>query len=249
MKRLLLLALIAIMATSQMSAQRKNSQWTLNTRAWSTNYFTTLIFAAVSEGIVYYAFSGHTSDSLWVERIIPTPDLVFPIGMGKSGFSEATDIYGPYHYAFGNPIKHIGDFGIGLDVSYKPCAVGIYAGAYFKSQELVWRENYDNLRGYYFQPRAGLMVGSDKNAFEAGVFYDVVTGCSGEMPTLEGKLTDDKRILKNGIGLDFAFSSADKGGRTELQFSMPLHNFFDSGFLPGYKRKVGYIMVTRRVIL
>ena len=250
MKKVMLLAMVAVMATSSMNAQTESdSKWTLNTRAWSTNYFTTLLFGVAAECITDFAFSSSTEDSLGAERIIPKADLVFPIGLQKSGFCDGHEIYGPYHYAFGNPFKHIGDYGIGLDVSYKPCSIGFYAGAYFKSQEIVWKENYDNLRGYYFQPRAGLMMGSNKHAFEAGVFYDVPTGCSGTMPIPDGKLTDDKSVLKKGLGLDFAFSTADKGGRTELQFSLPLHNFIDTDVAPGYKRKVGYIMLTRRVIL
>jgi hypothetical protein len=179
---------------------------------------------------------------------VPDLDLVFPIGMGKSGFDDA-DIYGPYHYAFGNPFKHIGDYAIGLDASWKESMLGFYAGTYFKSQEIVFEESDENLRGYYIQPRAGLIMGGKKNAFEAGVFYDIVTGCS----STDKNANPEKSMLKSGLGLDFAFSSTDKKGKNKLllQFSMPLHNFFDTDYngQGDLKRKVGYIMLTQRIIL
>ena len=245
MKKTLVMVVAAMMATMSANAQTENSNWTLNTRAWSTNYFTSMIFGAVSESVCRLAFRENESDSLWAERIIPTPDLVFPIGMGKKGFEGDNNIYGPYHRAFGNPIKHIGDYGIGLDVSFKPSVLGFYAGAYFKSQEVEFKKTDLNIRGFYFQPRCGLVMGGKDMAIEAGVFYDVLTGIGGSMPNTE------KDMLKGGLGLDFGLSSIDKGGRTVLQFSMPLHNFFNTDYhgLEGVKRKVGYIMLTRRVCL
>ena len=244
MKKTLLTTLMAAMVAVNASAQ---SDWTLNTRAWCTNYFTGLIYNGITQGIKHFVFEGYTKDSLTIERIIPQAALVFPVGMGKSGFDDPGNIYGPYHRAFSNPIKHIGDYAIGLDLSYKPLVMGVYAGAYFKSQEIVYKSK-ENLRGFYFQPRAGLVVGGKRNTFEAGVFYDVVTGyrsSTGE------ELTKD--IIKGGLGLDFALSSTDRKEQSQmiLQFSMPLHNFIDDTFpgMAGKKRKVGYIMCTRRIFL
>ncbi|MBP3774405.1 MAG: hypothetical protein ILA34_03535 [Bacteroidaceae bacterium] len=246
MKKYIVIAIMALMYSMNMSAQKAASSWTVNTRAWSTNYFTYLIYGVAEKGVIHFALKGQTKDSLWVERIVPTPDLVFPIGMGKRGFTGTSDIYGPYHYAFGNPFKHIGDYGIGADMSYMPSPVGFYAGAYFKSQEIVFKETKDNLRGFYVQPRVGLIIGGLSRSFEAGVFYDIVTGCGGSLPDT------NKDRLKGGLGLDFAFSNTDFGGRgkTLLQFSIPLHNFLDPGYngQQGMKRKVGYISITRRVV-
>ena len=60
-------------------------------------------------------------------------------------------------------------------------------------------------------------------------------------------------MLKSGLGLDFAISHSPekRNSKTMLQFSMPLHNFFDTSYpgLQGVKRKVGYIMLTERVYL
>lgn len=247
MKKFAILFAVAIMATTNINAQ-SNSDWTFNTRVWSTNYFTTLIFDIAKEGLVDLAFKDK-SDSLWAERIIPTADLVFPIGMGKKGFSHdnvpGNNIYCPYHRAFSNPFKHIGDYAIGLDISYKPGVMGVYGGAYYKSQEVIYKHTKDNIRGFYFQPRAGIVIGGKDDQFEAGVFYDMVTSCGG---SIAGK---DKDMLKSGWGLDFALVDVDKNGKTLLQFSMPLHNFFDTDYpgQQGLKRKVGYIMLTRRVAL
>ena len=250
MKKIAILFVVAMMTTTSINAQ-SHSDWTFNTRAWSTNYFTTLIYAIAKEGLVDLAFKSK-SDSLWAERIIPTSDLVFPIGMGKKGFSHdnepqpgGNNIYCPYHRAFSNPFKNIGDYAIGLDISYKPGALGLYGGAYYKSQEVIYKHTKDNVRGFYFQPRAGIVIGGKDDQFEAGVFYDMVTSCGGSIP---GK---DKDMLKSGWGLDFALVDVDKHGKTLLQFSMPLHNFFDTDYpgQQGLKRKVGYIMLTRRVAL
>ena len=245
MKKVLTTLVLALTLSVNASAQT-DKPWTLNTRGWCTNYFTTLIFTATESLIKEYAIDDNDEAEKTYDCIVPDLDLVFPIGMGKSGFDDA-DIYGPYHYAFGNPFKHIGDYAIGVDASYKQSTLGFYAGTYFKSQEIVFKKTDDNLRGFYIQPRAGLVLGSNKRAFEAGVFYDIVTGCGGSVEKTE------KDMLKGGLGLDFAFSSTDKKEKvkTLLQFSMPLHNFLnsDNQYWKGMKRKVGYIMLTQRIIL
>ena len=146
-KALLIVAMAVIMATGASAQETKKptkSQFTINTRAWSTNYWSTLLYNIAA----------------------------FPIGMGKEGFADPNDIYGPYHRAFGTPFKRLGDFSIGLDASWVPSIVGVYAGAYYKSQEICFMANDQNLRGNYFQPRAGLVIGGQRTALEAGVFYD-----------------------------------------------------------------------------
>lgn len=254
MKKLLLIAIITLMATNNVNAQ--DSNWTFNTRAWSTNYWNTLIFNGVSGVVKHFVFNGDDNDSLWAERIIPDADMVYPVGIEKKGFGEPNDvfgsdnrIFGPYHRAFAAPFKHMGDYAIGADVSYMPAPIGVYVGAYFKSQEVVWRGTNQSIRAFYFQPRAGLIVGSKTNSFEAGVYYDALTGCGGN---LMGK---DQDMLKDGLGLDFAFARTDKSGKSKMliQFMLPLHNFFNEDFqggaLKGIKRRVGYIMLTQRVTL
>lgn len=244
------MALLALMTVTTASAQSDDSQWTLNTRAWSTNYFTTMIGAAANFLITGVILDSNGPDSVTVDRILPFPSLVFPVGMKKDGFDDPYNIYGPYHRAFSNPFKHIGDYAVGLDISWQPSTIGFYAGAYFKSQEIVYKNeprDGDNIRGFYFQPRAGLSFGGAKSTFEVGVFYDIPTGC-----TSTSLANPDKDILKEGLGLDFAFTNFDKGDPTSmtLQFSMPLHDMFKENCGPGFgKRRVGYIMLTRRIKL
>ena len=228
------------------TAPAECSSWTLNTRAWCTNYFTTAIFALLSEGVTRYAFAESESDSMWAQRIFPSADLVFPIGMSKRGFGDA-DIYGPYHYAFGNPFKHIGDYAIGADASFHSGFIGLYVGTYFKSQEVVLKGSKDNIRGFYVQPRAGIILGSRKRALEVGAFYDALTGCGGSLANTE------RKMLKGGFGLDFSFSRTDDNNKSKtlLSFSMPLHNFFNTDYpdQQALKRKVGYIILTQRICL
>ena len=250
MKKTLLIVIMTVLLTAGVSAQGTKSQITLNTRAWSTNYWTTILYNLAHTAVVHFASDGNATDALIAGAILPDADVVFPIGMGKAGFeAPMNDIYGPYHRAFSNPFKRIGDYGIGLDVSWKPSPIGIYAGAYYKSQVICFMPNDDNLRGFYFQPRAGLVLGSNENSFEAGVFYDKVVGCGG---TWEPR---DKEMLQSGWGLDFTLSHTVAKGRhkTMLMFSMPLHNFFNTAYADGslknLNRRVGYIMLTHRVVL
>ena len=250
MKKTLLIVIMTVLLTAGASAQTTRQQFTFNTRTWSTNYWTTLLYNLAHSAVVHFAFDGNSTDSLIVESILPSSDLVFPIGMAKAGFEAPMhDIYGPYHRAFSNPFKRIGDYGIGLDMSWKPVSIGIYAGAYFKSQEICFMPNDESLRGFYFQPRAGLVMGGNKHALEAGVFYDKVVGCGG---TWEPR---NKEMLQSGWGLDFALSRTVAKGRhkTMLMFSMPLHNFFNTAYADGslknVHRRVGYIMLTHRVVL
>lgn len=247
MKKTLTMLALALAISLNASAQSDNA-WTLNSRAWCTNYFTTLIFAAAESMVKEYATDDDSKAEKAFDHIIPDPDLVFPIGMGKSGFSDDGvygDIYGPYHRAFSNPFKHIGDYAIGVDASWKPSIVGFYAGAFFKSQEIIFKETDDNLRGFYFQPRAGILFGSEKNWVEIGAFYDVLTGCGGSVADT------NKKRLKGGFGLDIAatlFKDKDNN-LTILHFSMPLHNFINEDYTgqAGLKRRVAYLMLSERI--
>ncbi len=269
MKKIYIIVLLAFMATQHAQAQNEDHPWAFNTRAWSTNYFTTLIWDVGTTLLKHLAFHDNEDGLLWANRIVPLTDVMAPIGMAKEGFHDYNNIYGPYHRSFSNPFKHIGDWGVGADVFFMPSVVGIYTGVYFKSQEIVFKETNSNLRGFYLQPRIGLMAGNDDIHIGAGVHYDAVTGCKGNLPILpapgsEGRVetgpeVTDKDILLSGLGLDFSlsFGERDNGQRTVIEFSMPLHNFLnpDHDFPTsvtlekGMKRKIGYIMVTQRLAL
>ena len=242
MKKALLVFAMGALLSLNVKAQ---STFTLNTRAWSTNYFTTVLYDIANNAVEYLLFSDSTN-RLTYSRIIPSSDLVFPIGIEKKGF-EDNDIFGPYHRAFKNPFTRPGDFGVGLDASWSPTFFGLYAGAYFKSQEICFRANDDNLRSFYFQPRAGIIIGG-KNAIEAGVYYDMVVGAGGRFPGVE------KDMFSSGLGLDFALShKSSNKHQTIIAFMLPLHNFLNENYAKGdlnfngIKRRVGYIMLTERI--
>ena len=238
MKRVFLVIVMGVLLSLNAKAQ---SDFTLNTRAWSTNYFTTILYDVAHDAIGNFIIS-NPADALTYDRIIPTGELVFPIGIEKAGF-EANDIFGPYHRAFKNLFTKPGDFGVGLDASWKPSLFGLYAGTYFKSQEICFKANDDNLRSFYFQPRAGIILGK-KNSLEAGVYYDMVVGAGGSYPNVE------KAMFSNGLGLDFALShSTTKNRESQISFMLPLHNFLNEDYpdFNGMKRRVGYIMLTERI--
>lgn len=260
-KVIITFAAVAMLATNA-SAQ---GNITLNSRAWSTNYWTTILYN-VAQGFTVSMLGSHShADSLAIATLLPGADLVFPVGMAKEGFTDYTDIYGPYHRAFATPFKKMGDFCVGIDASWTPTFVGLYAGVFFKSQELVFKTNDQNLRSFYFQPRGGLVITFEDLSIEGGVFYDKVVGCSGNLnDEAWGNFiaTPDKGMLSDGLGLDFGVSyKTSAHSKTVLMFSMPLHNFFNEGyecrdalgnpFKPweGYNRRVGYITLTHRIRL
>lgn len=227
-----------------MSVKAQNT-FTLNTRAWTTNYWTMLIYDA-AHGFLSYGLYGTNDNSKAFDVLIPYSDLVFPIGIEKEGF-ENNNIYGPYHRAFGNPFKHPGDFGVGLDASFKHGRIGIYGGAYFKSQEICFKANDNNLRALYFQPRAGLIIGGD-DPLELGVYYDMVVGSAGNYPNVNNDM------FTSGFGLDITWSlSIFDNKKSMITFMLPLHNFinekYSGGDFVGMKRKVGYLMFTHRIVL
>lgn len=248
MKRIFAFILLAFFITASIQAQDTNSQrsdWSINTRAWSTNYFTTLIVGGIEA--IGKSFIKDNRDSVLIDRILPQPSIVFPVGLQRKGFSYPLDIYQPYHRAFANPFSHIGDYAIGVDAAYTPTVVGCYAGFYFKSQEVCFTgPDFPTVRAFMLQPRFGLSLNfgeERKTGIEAGVFYDAVTGIGGDNNGVE------KDVLKNGWGLDFALrhNNENKKHQSILQFSMPLHNFFSNA--TGWKRRVGYIMFTHRIML
>ena len=244
MKKAFSIALLTVILAASATAQESNSHFTFNTRAWTTNYWTDILFNIAQVAVVHWA----CDDDPIAEAIIPDADLVFPVGIAREGFVGPYDIYGPYHRAFSNPFKQLGDYAIGLDASWKHTGIGLYAGVYYKSQELCFIQDNQTLRGNYFQPRAGLIMGKGRKALEIGLFYDQVVSCGGTWNN------PNKEMLQNGFGLDFALSLTNRDGNQKnlLTFSLPLHNFLNEayagGLLQGMNRRVGYIMLTHRVV-
>ena len=83
-KVIITLAAVAMLATSA-SAQ---STVTLNSRAWSNNYWTTILYN-IAQGLVVSTLGADNHvDSVALACILPGADLVFPVGMAKSGFEN-----------------------------------------------------------------------------------------------------------------------------------------------------------------
>lgn len=260
-KVIITLAAVAMLATSA-TAQ---STVTINSRAWTTNYWTTILYNIAQGVTVTMLGADNHVDSVALATLLPGADLVFPVGMAKSGFTEINDIYGPYHRAFATPFKKMGDFCIGIDASWTPTFIGLYAGAFFKSQEMVFKTNDQSLRSFYFQPRGGLVITFEDIAIEGGIFYDKVVGWggnyNGEDMNLPYPMQCDNSMFSDGLGLDFGITySMNARSKTVLMFSMPLHNFFNDGFTienngtaykpwEGMNRRVGYITLTHRIRL
>lgn len=239
MKKVLLFFMMGAMLSMGAKAQ---STFTFNTRAWSTNYWTTLIYDLTTTSLKIFQLDD-PEDELMFERIVPGADLTFPVGIQKEVW-DTKDIYGPYHRAFSNPFTRPGDFGAGLDASWRTGIFGLYAGAYFKSQEVSFVD-FGDLRSFYFQPRAGIILGQ-KNNIEAGVYYDMAFGAAGSYPGV------DKDMIASGWGMDFSLSHHVGDNRFLLiSFMLPMHNFFNENYaggdFKGMKRRVGYIMLTHRI--
>ena len=260
-KVIITLAAVAMLATNA-SAQ---STITINSRAWTSNYWTSLIYNVAQGVTVTLLGANNHADSLALATILPGADLVFPVGIAKSGFDEehiknlsSSDIYGPYYDAFGIPFKKMGDFCIGLDASWTPTFIGLYAGVFFKSQELCFKHENQYLRSFYFQPRGGLIINFEDIAIEGGIFYDKVLGGVGNLD----RVGADKAMFSDGLGLDFGLShNFSSSSSTVFMFSIPLHNFLNEGYAgptwdgsngkpwEGVNRRVGYITITHRICL
>lgn len=244
MKKVLLSLTLCISALSVSAQSNNDSPWTLNTFSYTTNYWTGLIFNLATDILV--AVSTENEDSVTADRIVPDASLIFPIGIAKDEGSLG-GIRGPYDRAFSNPFKHPGDFAIGVDASFQPSWIGAYGGLYYKSQEVVFKGEGDNMRGYYIQPRFGLQIGSRKTYLGLGAFYDAIIDYSGR----EGF---SKKALESGWGMDISFNykHKTKGLFYQVRFSLPLHNFFNEDYtrddlsqpLLGAHRKVAYLMFT-----
>ena len=220
MKKILSMLVILLITASSVKAQDKVSNWTFNTRGWTTNYWSGLIFGAIEQSVKHFVFDGNEKDSLWAERLIPDLDLVFPIGMGKDGFEKGVNnIYGPYHHAFGHPFKHLGDYGIGIDASYKPSSVGVYAGAYFKSQAIHYKNSNSLVDAVVGS--GGTMPGSDKDMLKSGF----------------------------GLDFGFSHTSGHSRHIIQFSMPLHNFLDTDFPGQKGMKRKVGYIMLTERVYL
>lgn len=70
MKKALSTIAVIVMLSPVLYAQSE-SQITLNTHAWSSNFLTSEILDDARDAILKYLCKGHTTDSLTVARVLP----------------------------------------------------------------------------------------------------------------------------------------------------------------------------------
>ena len=73
MKRFLAIVLLAFVISANAFAQKEECQWTLNTRAWTTNYFASLIYDVATSFVKQFVFDYSVNDSLLFEQIRVSP--------------------------------------------------------------------------------------------------------------------------------------------------------------------------------
>lgn len=131
MKKVVLFLFIFILFVVRSNAQ---TGFSLNAKAWTTNYYSLLIYTSFYRAL-YFLIEDPNAKDIYL-FLMPNSSGAFPVGIEKNGF-ESNEIYGPYHRAFSNPFKHLGDYSIGLDGTYKWNRFGVYVGIHFKSQEIT----------------------------------------------------------------------------------------------------------------
>ena len=129
MKKSLFIATLAVILSCNVFAQDTKKQFSINTNAWTSNYWTDIIYSTARGVLTHFTLKGNESDSIIVESILPYCGTVFPIGMAKQGFHDPNDIYGPYHRAFSTPFKQLGDYGIGL--LFGQSTLGLEVGTFY----------------------------------------------------------------------------------------------------------------------
>ena len=76
MKKILSMLVILLITASSVKAQDKVSNWTFNTRGWTTNYWSGLIFGAIEQSVKHFVFDGNSfSDSRLVDFMMKTSDF------------------------------------------------------------------------------------------------------------------------------------------------------------------------------
>jgi hypothetical protein len=182
------------------------------------------------------------------------PQLVFPFYISNSAPVEFGDMRSGYARAFSAPWKHLGDYGIGISGAWDhyDSPLGFYVGLNYKSREVAFEDDDRNDRAHYISPEAGLRFkfGQQKGLFlEMGASYDYAFKYKGEMHNY------NKDAINNGISLNLGIGHWNKYGYTQLNFKMPLYNFYNKDFTPdngitfpfgGVDRAIGYVSLIFR---
>ena len=204
------------------------------------------------EGIANVGIGTLTGD-----KILFAPQLIFPVSIGNSAPESFGDMRGGYARAFSAPWKHLGDYGIGINGAWDHCdkPIGFYIGINYKSREVAFKGTDLNDRAHYIAPEAGLRFkfGYEKGVYlEVGASYDYVVKYKGEMNDY------GKDAVNNGVSLNFGIGRWNAKGPFQLNFKVPIYNFYNKDFTPdngltypfkGVNRNIAYISFMYRLYL
>lgn len=188
------------------------------------------------------------------DKVMFAPQIVFPFSLRNSAPDEFGEMRSGYVRAFSAPWKYLGDYEAGISGAWdhydKP--FGFYLGVSYKSREVAFKDIDMNDRAHYISPEAGLRFrfGNTKGLFlEMGASYDYVFSYKGEMHNY------DKEAVNNGFCLNLGVGQWTKNGHFQLNFKLPLYNFYNKDFTPDnglshpfneVNRNIGYISLIFR---
>lgn len=188
-----------------------------------------------------------------VYRYIPRIGWQIPVTIDNSVPEGHVKMGSPWRRTFSNPFKKLGDFNIGLSMSYDNMNTpfGFYVHAKYKSTEVIMKDdNVMDSRAHYFEPGAGLRLLFGKVfVVEAGASYDYAFKYRGEWDKDGTKVINSGVCGDLGIGLTIANEGFDKRASFLLKYQHPFYNYFNKDYTPDdgitypyadTKRKVGY---------
>lgn len=222
MKKGLLLIMLFLVAGLPSKAQ---FHFTSTVKTSSTNEFLQ-IPAFFLESIVNVGWGTVTGD-----KILFAPQLVFPRIIKNNAPAGFCQMKSGYARAFSAPWKYLGDYSIGISGNWDHYEnpLGFYIGLNYNSREVVFEDADNNDRAHYLSPELGLCFKfGERNGFfmQLGASYDYVFKYNGGVHDYEKDAVNDGISLNVGIGL------WDSKGPCQLNFQLPVYNFYNRDFTP-----------------
>ena len=226
-------------------AKAGNNKFTFNIRTYTTN-----VYVGVGLLAVYGSIIKDDEDPLG--SLFSMSPYMFAIPIHNTGNDEIGDLKSPYRRCLKAPWKDLGDYKVGLNLSYDNVTTpfGFYIGCDYKSVEVP--TNKIDHRTHYISPNAGLRLRYGETEgllLEIGGAYDIPFKYSG-------MFNNDINVVNSGVTLNFGIGGWQKSGTSViLQYEHPIYNYFNEKFsldggasfpLMGVKRTMGYISLAFR---
>ena len=165
------------------------------------------------------------------DKILFAPQLIFPCAIRNEASDGFGEMKGGYARAFSAPWKYLGDYAIGISGiwDHYDTPFGFYFGLNYKSKEVVFKDVNRNDRAHYVSPEVGLRFKfGDKRGLllEMGTSYDYVFKYKGGMHNYE------KDAVNNGFCLNVGLGQWNSKGQCQLNFKLPIYNFYNKDFSP-----------------